>query len=743
MAALFAFLLIGILPLMVSAQTADESLQNNRFETYEDDKGIKLIYPQNWERKVEEDRVTFIPPAETTESGKNLVNFSIHVDTIDERVDLEGYVDEKDRESELENSNLTDLEFLKSDHLIIKGYDVYRLEFRAKDGGQDIRSIENMLLKGDKAFSIRYFAESSRYHKYLPTIQNMINSFIDAVSEPDPIELAGISLGGNPIDLAVDPNTNLIYVADSSSNRVIVIDGYTDKIVTTIDLDEEPKAIAINPHNNTVYVANAFPNSTVATIIDAKTNRVMSNIPSNEEFNFDNVEDIAVNQKGTVYLADPNNGTISAIDTELEEDEAEYERYEIHTTYLGDSHSIRGIATNININTESDLAFAISEFELTDSEEDGGAVSLIDGEMEEEIARINVGLSPNDIAINPYTDMLYVTDRKLGMIFVIDGSTLQQVANITVGTGVEDIVVNPNTNTLYVTNSILHEVSVIDEVTNRLIAVIPVGKVNTGGTDLSEDAISINPNTNMVYVTNDESSRLYVINGSTNKLVAGLNYTVFPQNAGEIYCNGIKVSNTYHRFEVGNTNCEAKPNRGFVFNLWSGDMPSSSVFSSTTFNSNNPADNPNNVLPFSSLLEETAPNSNSYNNRINFQLGHYGNLTAAFKEAPPPFQFTIPPQTLFEIFILSISAIVTLFIPSMIRWSISKRQLRHLDKYMTRIFSIYDGEFNKRDECLQNLERTRREIDESFAKGKVSEAHYQILNKKISEFEDRIKSKQI
>ena len=62
--------------------------------------------------------------------------------------------------------------------------------------------------------------------------------------------------GGIPYGLAVNPLTNRIYVTDIGSNSVHVIDGQTNKLISTVSVGVKPVNIAVNIRGNTVYVSN-------------------------------------------------------------------------------------------------------------------------------------------------------------------------------------------------------------------------------------------------------------------------------------------------------------------------------------------------------------------------------------------------------------------------------------------------------------------------------------------------------
>jgi DNA-binding beta-propeller fold protein YncE len=77
-----------------------------------------------------------------------------------------------------------------------------------------------------------------------------------------------VAAGTDPGGVAVNPNTNQIYVANTcinSSNtatacNVTVIDGATNN-TTTVAAGTDPGAVAVNPNTNQIYVVNNDSNN--------------------------------------------------------------------------------------------------------------------------------------------------------------------------------------------------------------------------------------------------------------------------------------------------------------------------------------------------------------------------------------------------------------------------------------------------------------------------------------------------
>jgi len=147
------------------------------------------------------------------------------------------------------------------------------------------------------------------------------------------------------------------------------------------------------------------------------------------------------------------------------------------------------------------------------TDEISNTVSVIDGATNTVVATLTVGTTPGAIAVNPVTNQVYVVNQSDNTVTVIDGATNKVVATPSVGNAPIAIAVNPVTNQVYVVNEKDNTVSVIDGATNT-VAPTPT-TVGAG-----PGAIAVNPVTNQVYVANEFGNSVSVINGATNKVVA-------------------------------------------------------------------------------------------------------------------------------------------------------------------------------------------------------------------------------
>ena len=86
------------------------------------------------------------------------------------------------------------------------------------------------------------------------------------------------AIGKNPREIDVNPKTDKIYVANTGSNTVSVIDGKTNNVVKTVLVGKSPFSIAVDENTNNVYVANKDSNT--ISVIDGNSSNTSNNAES-------------------------------------------------------------------------------------------------------------------------------------------------------------------------------------------------------------------------------------------------------------------------------------------------------------------------------------------------------------------------------------------------------------------------------------------------------------------------------
>jgi YVTN family beta-propeller protein len=118
-----------------------------------------------------------------------------------------------------------------------------------------------------------------------------------------------------PVDVAVNPNGRYVYTADGGSNRVSVFDARAKRVVASVRVGTQPLSVAVAPDGKTVYAANSGSGN--VSVIDARTNRVVRAIPtgrfpSGVAVTPDGASVYVTNELSGVTVLNAGNGTVTA-----------------------------------------------------------------------------------------------------------------------------------------------------------------------------------------------------------------------------------------------------------------------------------------------------------------------------------------------------------------------------------------------------------------------------------------------
>ena len=476
---------------------------------------------------------------------------------------------------------------------------------------------------------------------------------------------------------AVKNNDNMSKIGQISSEGGVGQPG--------VAVDSYPIGVAVNPVTKKVYVTNEFSNtlSVINGVTDSKADTIsVGSFPYG----------VAVNPfNDRVYVTNRGSNTVSVIDGPT-------------STKLSNI-SVGNSPVGIAVNPSSNWIYVANI--------NSGTVSVMDGITNKVTDTITVGKAPYGVAVNPVTNKVYVTNIQSNSISVIDGKTNKVTGTITVGTSPVGVSANPVTNKVYVTNIQSSTVSVIDGKTNRVVNTIIVnpslGRPKTLGDPvlnmpilvkfpLIASLVAVNSVSNMVYVTNTGSDIVSIIDGNKDKMIVREAFNVNPPNVGDVECNGQPVlSNSSIRISNGTSIvCTANSSHGYIFSSWSGVVDGSTA------------------------------------NPIHFTASQYGTLTANFKQ-------TLSLEQYLAIILGPVSVISII-----ISWVFRNRQRKYLSKYLIIINNAYDtlyknGDGNDRQqEYLHRLDNVRKEATQLYIKGRISDAHYNVLDKIISDYVEKV-----
>lgn len=251
-------------------------------------------------------------------------------------------------------------------------------------------------------------------------------------------------LGARGAHSVVSHSDGRVY-ANTTNNRVAVIDGSARKVIKHIPVGDEPSHLELSHDGNRLYVANS--GSDDVTIIDTADDRVWTTASTGKRPLLP-----CVAPSGDVYLPSGSDRNV---------------------TVLGKDGELRakvpvGMAPH-DIAISPDGRWAYQPNSASHS------VTVIDGRDFSVVAEIEVGLGPGHIAFDPESRYAYVANTISNDVTVIDTRVHEAVITISAGAGAHLPVLSPDGRVGYVANFAADTLTVWDCVNQRMVATIPVG----------------------------------------------------------------------------------------------------------------------------------------------------------------------------------------------------------------------------------------------------------------------------
>ncbi len=206
-------------------------------------------------------------------------------------------------------------------------------------------------------------------------------------------ELARVSLGGDPRGVAVDPATRHVYVANSWSNDLSIIDGENMQEIARVPVGLRPLDAAVGREGR-VYVANADGDN--VSLVESGTGRLLGVVPLSIV-----PRDMVVNQDtGELYIACASTDSVYVVKDGRVAAEMPVGQYP------------RELALSPDGQTLAVLNYVSGDLILL-SAEDGHTVGMVP-----------VGRLPQGLALAPDAGQLFASD------IVLDAGGLQVLRNV-------------------------------------------------------------------------------------------------------------------------------------------------------------------------------------------------------------------------------------------------------------------------------------------------------------------------
>jgi YVTN family beta-propeller protein len=300
---------------------------------------------------------------------------------------------------------------------------------------------------------------------------------------------ATISVGSAPDAVATDSANGYVYVANSGSNNVTVINGLTDAIVGSITVGSYPDAVTYDGANGYVFVANS--GSDTVTIINGLTDTVVGSVPVGTypvAMAYDSAN-------GYVYVVDEGSVSFTVIDGET-------------GSVVGSIAPSSFYINNLDAATYDDAngyvyAAGFNSFNLI----------VINGTTETVVGQIPLPVTPTAVAYDGANGNVYVANGgygDYGNVTVVNVATGAVVGYIPVGSNPLALAYDDMNGYVYVVNEDSDNVTMINGATDTVVGSVEVGSFSQPS-PADSGAVAYDSSNGNVYVANWGSDNVSVI----------------------------------------------------------------------------------------------------------------------------------------------------------------------------------------------------------------------------------------
>jgi YVTN family beta-propeller protein len=281
---------------------------------------------------------------------------------------------------------------------------------------------------------------------------------------------------------------NRVYVPNSESNTVDVIDPNTFKIVDHFPVGRQPQHVVPSYDLKTLYATNDLGNT--LTPIDPRTGKPSAPIPVEDPYN--------------MYFT-PDGRFAIVVAERLQR----LDFRDAHTMHLERSLPVpcKGV-DHMDFSADGRYLIASCEF--------AGAVLKVDVANQAVMGRLLLknGGMPQDVKVSPDGKVFYVADQVAGGVFMVDGETFKDIGFLPTGRGAHGLYVSRDSKFMYVSNRREGSISVVDFATR---AVSTTWHIPGGG---SPDMGGVSSDGKVLWLSGRYNSVVYAIDTATGAVLA-------------------------------------------------------------------------------------------------------------------------------------------------------------------------------------------------------------------------------
>jgi YVTN family beta-propeller protein len=304
---------------------------------------------------------------------------------------------------------------------------------------------------------------------------------------------------------------SLVYVPNSDSNTVSVINPRTYKVIHTFPVGVNPQHVVPSYDLKTLWINNDQGNS--LTQIDPATGKPGKTIPVTDPYN--------------LYFTPDGHYAIV-----VEERDQALAFRDAKTMRLKHTLSVPCDGVN-HMDFSADGRYLVASCEF------GGGLVKVDLAGQRVVKRVQIGSMPQDVKLSPDGKLFYVADMMANGVWVVDAADLHKVDFIPTGKGAHGLYVSRNSKYLYVSNRMDGSVSVISFATRK---VVHTWRIPGGG---SPDMGGVSADGKVLWLSGRYNSDVYAFNTDNGHLLARI-----PVGSGP---HGLCVYPQPGRYSTGHT----------------------------------------------------------------------------------------------------------------------------------------------------------------------------------------------
>ena len=281
---------------------------------------------------------------------------------------------------------------------------------------------------------------------------------------------------------------NLVYVPNSESNSVDVIDPTTFKTIERFPVGRQPQHVVPSYDLKTLYATNDLGNT--LTPIDPATGKPGPTMPVEDPYN--------------MYFT-PDGRFAIVVAERLQR----LDFRDAHTMHLEHSLPVpcRGV-DHMDFSADGRYLLASCEF--------GGAVLKVDVAHQTVVGHLvlRVGGMPQDVKLSPDGKVFYVADQVAGGVYEVDGESLTNIGFLPTGKGAHGLYVSRDSKVMYVSNRREGSISVVDLATR---SVAKTWHIPGGG---SPDMGGVSTDGKVLWLSGRYNSVVYAIDTDSGAVIA-------------------------------------------------------------------------------------------------------------------------------------------------------------------------------------------------------------------------------